>query len=272
MKVGWDIVDWRFVVRLRAIRREYVLVVFLIFVVTVSVVLITAVALGMIAAGVMRSRDQVRSEMDSVLSVPMFGPAFLPKLKDFDPTRLPVGLVRSRGRFSVSSANELTRPLPAVMPTLFVAAGPYGCGKSTLTRMSAFRGIERIDPDAIARGFASGNPAREALHQRQAALRADRAHLVETTLAGAGMLRHMASACGPGTPERVRYRAQSRKSDASKRLRSKPWRSILLPPKPVRSMWTPVPSSQARALSRTSCLDKVLMPRRTMMSSPSAKS
>ena len=83
------------------------------------------------------------------------------------------------------------------MPTLFVVAGPNGCGKSTLTRMSGFRGLEIIDPDAIARDIASGNPAhaaREALRRRQAALGARRAHLVETTLAGAGILRHIAAA------------------------------------------------------------------------------
>ena len=83
------------------------------------------------------------------------------------------------------------------MPTLFVVAGPNGCGKSTLTRMSGFRGLEIIDPDAIARDIASGNPAhaaREALRRRQTALGAGRAHLVETTLAGAGILRHIAAA------------------------------------------------------------------------------
>ena len=63
--------------------------------------------------------------------------------------------------------------------------------------MSGFRGLEIIDSDAIARDIASGNrtrAAREALRRRQAALGAGRAHVVETTLAGAGILRHMAAA------------------------------------------------------------------------------
>ena len=83
------------------------------------------------------------------------------------------------------------------MPTLFVVAGPNGCGKSTLTRTTWFTGVDVIDPDAIARGMTSGTPvqaAREALRQRRAALRSGRTHLVETTLAGFGVLRLMEAA------------------------------------------------------------------------------
>lgn len=83
------------------------------------------------------------------------------------------------------------------MPTLYVVAGPNGCGKSTLTRTTRFRGVEAIDPDAIARGFSAGSrgeAAREAVLRRRDALAASRTHLVETTLAGAGALRHMRAA------------------------------------------------------------------------------
>ena len=60
------------------------------------------------------------------------------------------------------------------MPTLYVVAGPNGCGKSTLTRTTWFSGVEVIDPDAIARGIAADRPgqaAREALRRMQAARR-----------------------------------------------------------------------------------------------------
>ena len=83
------------------------------------------------------------------------------------------------------------------MPILVVVAGPNGCGKSTLTSMSGFRGLDIIDPDAIARAMTAGGPgqaAREALRRRRAALGAGRTHLVETTLAGSGVLRHMEAA------------------------------------------------------------------------------
>ena len=92
---------------------------------------------------------------------------------------------------------HLTRPSPALRPTLFVVAGPNGCGKSTLTRMSGFGGLDIIDPDTIARDTMSGNAtraAREALRRRDAALSTGRSYLVETTLAGSGIFRHMAAA------------------------------------------------------------------------------
>lgn len=80
------------------------------------------------------------------------------------------------------------------MPTLFVVAGPNGCGKSTLTRTSGFNGIEVIDPDALARCMSPGKATREALGRRRRALEEKRPYVVETTLSGAGVLRHMETA------------------------------------------------------------------------------
>ena len=113
IKVGWDIIDWRFVTHLRAIRFEYVFIMLLTFLVTVFVNLVTAVALGLIAAGVVRSRDLARYELERVVSVPLIDPDFLPSLEDIDPYNLPVGLIRLRGSFSIASANELTRAIAA---------------------------------------------------------------------------------------------------------------------------------------------------------------
>ena len=113
IKVGWDIIDWRFVTRLRAIRSEYVLVMLLTFLVTVFVDLVTGVALGLIAAGVVRSRDLARDELENVVSVPLIDPDFLPSLEDINPYNLPVGLIRLKGSFSIGSANELTRAIAA---------------------------------------------------------------------------------------------------------------------------------------------------------------
>lgn len=66
-----------------------------------------------------------------------------------------------------------------------------------MTRLSGFSSLDVIDPDKTLRRSASASPvraAREALRRRQGALVAGRSHLVETTLAGLGIFRHMAAA------------------------------------------------------------------------------
>lgn len=113
IKIGWDIIDWRFVTHLRAIRLEYVLIMLLTFLVTVLVDLVTAVAIGLIVAGVVRSRDLARSELESVISVPVLDIDPSLSLEDIDTSNLPVGLIRLRGGFSIASANELTRAIAA---------------------------------------------------------------------------------------------------------------------------------------------------------------
>ncbi len=113
IKIGWDIIDWRFVAHLRAIRLEYVLVMLLTFLVTVFVDLVTAVAVGLIAAGVVRSRDLTQNELEGVFSLPVLDFDSLPSLADIDPYSLPVGLIKLKGSFSIASANELTRVIAA---------------------------------------------------------------------------------------------------------------------------------------------------------------
>ena len=110
------------------------------------------------------------------------------------------------------------------MATLHVVAGPNGCGKSTLTRISGFGGVEAIDPDVIARDFGSGNSgraAREALRRRRDALAAGRSHLVETTLAGSGILRHMEAARRAGYRIVLHYVAVASPGQALDRIRSR---------------------------------------------------
>ena len=110
------------------------------------------------------------------------------------------------------------------MPTLFVVAGPNGCGKSTLTRTKWFAGVEVIDPDAIARSMAPGAPAqaaREALRQRRTALHAGRTHLVETTLAGSGVLRLMEAAQTAGYRIELHYVCVNSPDQALYRIRNR---------------------------------------------------
>ena len=110
------------------------------------------------------------------------------------------------------------------MPTLHVVAGPNGCGKSTLTRTGRFPGAEVIDPDAIARDAASDNPgqaAREALRRRRKALQANTTHLVETTLAGSGILRHMGDARDAGYRIELHYISVDSADQALHRIRNR---------------------------------------------------
>lgn len=110
------------------------------------------------------------------------------------------------------------------MPTPLVVAGPKGCGKSTLTRMSAFKGLEIIDPDAIARSIVSGDPVqagRKALRRRRDALAAGRSHLVETTLAGSGILRHMTAARRKGYRIVLHYVSVAAPDRALDRIRNR---------------------------------------------------
>ena len=86
------------------------------FTLTIFVDLITAVALGLITAGVVRSRESEREELDSVISMPILDLVFFPHAEDvtgIDLLQVPVGLVKLRGRFSVASVNELARAVRA---------------------------------------------------------------------------------------------------------------------------------------------------------------
>ena len=110
VKVGWDIMDWRFVTRLHQMPREHLVVMLTTFVLTVFLDLVTAIAIGLIAAGMASARLLERQELDSVVSVPLLDQTFLsPELdadKD-DEFSARVGLVALRGRFSVASSSNL---------------------------------------------------------------------------------------------------------------------------------------------------------------------
>lgn len=112
IKVGWDIIDWRLITRIRHVRRDYLLVMLLTLACTVFVDLITAIALGLIVSAFARARESERRELGRVISVPLLDREFFsgaagPNAADSDQFQARVGLVDLRGEFTFASANEL---------------------------------------------------------------------------------------------------------------------------------------------------------------------
>ncbi len=118
MKVGWDIIDWKFVKRITHVRRDHLLVMLLTFALTVFLDLVTAVAIGLIAAGFAHARRLELLEVDNVVSAPLLDMDFLEIMppedgddEEFDPFSARVGLVSFRGAFSVASSNRLVQAI-----------------------------------------------------------------------------------------------------------------------------------------------------------------
>ena len=107
MKVGWDIIDWRFLTRIHHVQREHLLVMLITMGLTVFLDLVTAVAIGLIAAGMASARQFERLELDSVVSTPLLDQSFLGIQDGDDDFSARVGLVALRGSFSVASSNKL---------------------------------------------------------------------------------------------------------------------------------------------------------------------
>ena len=128
MKVGWDIIDWRFLTRVHRVQREHLLVMVITLLLTVFLDLVTAVAIGLIAAGMASARLWERLELDSVISVPLLDRNFLYGKSEFEDFDLDaegeedeeeevdafsarVGMVALRGSFSVASSNKLVNTI-----------------------------------------------------------------------------------------------------------------------------------------------------------------
>ena len=135
MKVGWDIIDWRFITRIHRVQREHLLVMLITLGLTVFADLLSAIMLGLIVAALVSARQFEYLELDSVISVPLLDISFLADEDededeegdeaddidsllsllgdddddedDFDPFSARCGLVSFRGRFTVASSNRM---------------------------------------------------------------------------------------------------------------------------------------------------------------------
>ena len=110
MKIGWDVIDWRLLLRLHRIQWHHLLVLLTTLALTVLVDLVTAVAIGLIAAGMAHARQLEGLELDSVVSVPLLDRTFFAgfeRMSGVDRHSARVGLVALRGSFTVASSHKL---------------------------------------------------------------------------------------------------------------------------------------------------------------------
>ena len=115
LKVGWDIVDWRFLKRMHRVQREHLMIMGITMVLTVVLDLITAVAIGLIVAAMSAARQFERLQLDSVVSVPLLDRVFLGEDAEAGEVAevaaggfsARVGLVSLRGTFTVASSKSL---------------------------------------------------------------------------------------------------------------------------------------------------------------------
>lgn len=109
IKVGWDVIDRRFLARALRLDRHRLLVMSVTLGVTVFLDLVTAVVLGLIAAAMLASERFEQLELDSVIYVPLLDQSFLGDEEGAaaDEFSAMVGLVALRGTFTAASARSL---------------------------------------------------------------------------------------------------------------------------------------------------------------------
>ena len=126
IKIGFDIIDWRYLTRIHLVQKESLVVLILTLGLSVVSDLVVAVAVGLIAAAMTSARQIELLEVDSVVSTPLLDMTFLadPEASDDeddefgfgldfdldddnDPFAARCGLLSLRGSFTVASSNKL---------------------------------------------------------------------------------------------------------------------------------------------------------------------
>ena len=118
MRISWDIIDWRFLTRIRQIQREHLAVMVATLALTVFVDLLTAVAVGLVVAGMVGSRRFELFQLDRAVSVPLLDQTFLyadvdifDLDDDVDMFAARTGMVGLKGNFTVASSRRLIKTL-----------------------------------------------------------------------------------------------------------------------------------------------------------------
>ncbi|MCF6321905.1 MAG: SulP family inorganic anion transporter [Rhizobiaceae bacterium] len=114
MKVGWDIIDWKYLKRIKRAPRDQVVVMAITLAMTVFIDLITAVAVGLILASFVTASHTEKFEMEGVDALaldPEEGELTPEEQKYLEGIFPKVGIITMRGRFSYASARQLTHTI-----------------------------------------------------------------------------------------------------------------------------------------------------------------
>ena len=120
IKIGFNIIDWRYLAHLHRVPRENVAVLALTLCLSIVSDLVVAVAVGLVTAALTGARQVERLELDKVISTPLLDMTFLadPEAGDdalgldaADPFAARVGLLSLRGSFTAASATRLFKTI-----------------------------------------------------------------------------------------------------------------------------------------------------------------
>ncbi len=120
IKIGFDIIDWRYLAHIHRVPRENVVVLALTLGLSIISDLVIAVAVGLVVAALTGARQVERLELDKVISTPLLDMTFLADPEadddaafdldldsDDDPFAARTGLLSLRGSFTAASSTRL---------------------------------------------------------------------------------------------------------------------------------------------------------------------
>ena len=112
IKVGWDMMDFRFLRRIPRLSPDIGLVTLLTALLSLVVDVISAIAVGFIVSGMANALRFQSQQLNQTISTPLLDMVIFPDAMtdpDFDPFRARVGLLSLRGSYSIASAREIVR-------------------------------------------------------------------------------------------------------------------------------------------------------------------
>ena len=154
MKVGWDIIDWSYLRRIRHAPREKIVVMLVTLGLTVFVDLITAVAVGLILAGFVTARWMEKEELKGITRISLANgeadPLAAAERAILSQAEGRIEVVRLRGNFSYASARQLTQLLGGILQGPRVVV--FDFAEAAQVDTSAAYAIDELITDAQAAG------------------------------------------------------------------------------------------------------------------------